>query len=70
MSKEENPYELFKKKIEAVLKAEPNGLTWTEIKRRLDLPQRVPNNKWVRSMETDIGLIRERRKGQLVWRLE
>ena len=70
MSEEENPYTLFMRKIETILKAEPDGLTWTEIKKRLNLPQRVPNNKWVRHMETDIGLIRERRKGQLIWRLK
>lgn len=69
MSEEESPYELFKRKIEAVLKAEPNGLTWAEIKRRLNLPQKVPNNRWVKSMEKDIGLIRERTKGKLIWRL-
>lgn len=69
MSSENTPYAEFKTKIEAILKAEPRGLTWTEIKKRLNLPQKVPNNKWVRMMETDIGLIRQTEKGRIIWRL-
>ena len=69
MIKETTPYNEFKTKIEAILKAEAKGLTWTEIKKRLNLPQKVPNNKWVRMMETDIGLIRQTEKGKIVWRL-
>lgn len=70
MSEQATSYEKFKTKIEAILKAEPEGLTWTEIKQRLNLPQRVPNNRWVRQMEEDIGLIRERIKGRIHWRLK
>lgn len=70
MSEEETPYKSFMRKIEAILRAEPNGLTWTEIKKRLNLPQRVPNNKWVRTMETDIGLVRQTEKGKTIWRLK
>jgi len=62
-------YEEFKKKIEEVLKGVPEGLTWTEIKQRLGLPQKVPNNKWVRMMEKDIGLIRAKEARGVVWRL-
>ena len=70
MSEQATPYEKFKIQIEAVLKAEPGGLTWTEIKQRLNLPQKVPNNRWVRQMEKDIGLTRERIKGKIRWRLK
>ena len=69
MSQEITPYDEFKTKIETILKAEPNGLTWTDIKKRLSLPQKVPNNKWVRMMETDIGLMRQTEKGKIIWRL-
>jgi len=62
-------YTEFRDKIAELLKSEPKGLTWTEIKRRLNLPQKVPNNLWVRMMEKDIGLIREKRGIKTIWRL-
>ena len=64
------PYKDFRDAIEKLLKAEPDGLTWSEIKTRLNLPQKVPNNKWVRQMEEDIGLIRERIRGRVHWKLK
>lgn len=70
MSEQVTPYEKFKIQIEAVLKAEPKGLTWTEIKQRLNLPQRVPNNQWVRKMEKDIGLTRTKEARGIVWRVK
>lgn len=69
MNSENTSYDVFKTKIEAILKAEPKGLTWTEIKKRLNLPQKVPNNKWVRMMEDDIGLKRQTEKGRIIWRV-
>ena len=70
MSEEESPYKSFMRKIEAILKAEPDGLTWTEIKKRLNLPQKVPNNRWVRQMEGDIGLTRTKETKGIVWRIK
>ena len=70
MSEQVIPYEKFKTQIEAILKVEPEGLTWTEIKQRLNLPQRVPNNQWVRKMEKDIGLKRTRQARGIVWRVK
>jgi antitoxin component of MazEF toxin-antitoxin module len=65
-------YEEFRDKIESLLKSEPNGLSWTEIKQKLKLPQRVPNNLWVRTMDKDIGLIRkfDNASGKTIWRLK
>lgn len=64
-------YKKFKKQIEEALRAEPKGLTWTEIKNKLGMSQKVPNNKWVRMMEKDIGLIREAVKDRgIVWKLK
>jgi len=65
-------YEEFRDKIAELLKREPQGLNWTEIKKRLNLPQKVPNNLWVRMMENDIGLIRklDSRTGKVIWRLK
>jgi hypothetical protein len=70
MSEQIAPYEKFKIQIEAVLKAELGGLTWTEIRTKLSLPQKAPNNKWVRLMEKDIGLTRVKEKRGTVWKLK
>jgi predicted Zn-ribbon and HTH transcriptional regulator len=53
-------YEIFKNKIRDTLRSSGEPLTWTEIRTLSQLPQTVPNNQWVRRMEEDIGLQRER----------
>jgi len=69
---EKIPYEKFRDQIAELLKAEPHGLSWTEIKEKLKLPQKVPNNMWVRMMEIDISLTREldAKTGKTIWRLK
>jgi len=63
-------YEDFRTAIERALIEAGKPLTWSDIKQRAGLPQKVPNNKWVRQMEIDIGLIREKGKdGRMLWRL-
>ena len=64
------PYEEFRDHIKELLENEEEGLSWTEIKAKLKLPQKVPNNLWVRMMEKDIGLIREKVGTKTVWRVE
>src|SRR5438445_7112162 len=54
-------YEQFRDKIRHALQYKDNGMTWTQVRRFLSLDQVVPNNKWVRRLERDIGL--ERIKG-------
>ncbi len=61
-------YEEFRDKILKLL-THSDGLTWTEIRDKLDLPQVVPNNKWVRQMESDIHLIRVRDPKGIVWKI-
>jgi hypothetical protein len=65
-------YKEFRDKIRALLKSEPSGLPWTEIKRELKLPQKVPNNLWVRTMDKDIGLVRkfDNTTGKTIWKLK
>lgn len=53
-------YEAFRDAIKRTLEKEGAPLTWTEIRTLAGLPQKFPNNKWVRQMEKDIGLTRER----------
>jgi len=64
-------YEEFKMSIKNLLERYPiNGLSWTQIRDKLNYSQRVPNNKWVKNLEKDAGLIRIKRGKDMVWRLE
>ena len=49
----------FRSKIKNTLEAS-GPITWTEIRTIAKLPEKFPNNKWVRRMEQDIALKRER----------
>lgn len=51
-------YEDFKNKLYELLN-ENFGLTWNEIKKRLNIEQAVPNNKWVSDLEKEIELRRK-----------
>jgi hypothetical protein len=66
---EKMSYEEFKGIIKNSLQGS-KALTWTEIrKKNPQLYQKWPANQWVTQLERDIGLIRERIKGKMVWRL-
>ena len=63
-------YQEFRDKIKTTLKESDRPLTWTEVRTIAGLPQMLPNNQWVRRMESDIRLTRERdKKGMIHWRL-
>jgi len=60
-------YDTFRDKIKQVLR-KSGSLTWTEIRTNAKLPQAFPNNKWVRRLEVDIGLKRNKDKhGIIKW---
>ena len=62
-------YEEFRDKIQQTLR-ELGTLTWTEIRTTAKLPEKFPNNKWVRRMEQDIRLKREKDShGIIKWSL-
>lgn len=63
-------YQEFRDKIRDALLYSDHGLTWTELRDHLKLEQVVPNNKWVRQMESDIGLIRVKDIRGVVWRVK
>ena len=64
-------YEDFRDVIRRTLKSATSPLTWTEIRTNAKLPQMFPNNQWVRRMEKDIKLVRQRdAHGIIQWRLE
>ena len=69
-SVEKMTYEEFRDRIKRSLQYNDRGMTWTQIRTQLKLDQVVPNNKWVRRMEKDMGLIRVKGKdGIVLWRI-
>lgn len=63
-------YEEFRDGVQKALTDADRPLTWTEIRTITGLPQRFPNNKWVRRLEGDLGMKRERTKGGMIhWQL-
>jgi len=60
----------FKKSIKNILERHPAGLTWSQIRDKLNLPQKYPNNQWVRKLEQDIGLKRVSVGSELLWSSE
>jgi len=63
-------YQHFVNAIAETLREANRPMTWTEIREEAGLQQKFPNNRWVRKMEEDIGLIREKTKaGKTMWRL-
>jgi hypothetical protein len=64
-------YEAFSRAIANALREAGKPITWTEIRTAAHLPQAFPNNKWVRRLESDIGLKRERdAHGIIHWHIE
>ena len=63
-------YNEFREKIQKSLEYRDDGATWTELRDQLALEQVVPNNKWVRQLEKDIGLKRIRDMRGVVWRIK
>ena len=62
-------YDVFRDKIVEVLR-QTSPLTWTEIRTKASLPQKFPNNEWVRRLERDIGLDRNKdAHGIINWQL-
>jgi DNA-directed RNA polymerase subunit RPC12/RpoP len=63
-------YESFRDKIQQTLKQASGPLTWTEIRTTAKLPEKFPNNKWVRRLEADIALQRKKdTHGIIMWSL-
>lgn len=63
-------YAEFRDQTQKVLRRAAKPITWTEIRTAAGFPQLYPNNAWVRRMERDINLVRERDPhGIMQWRL-
>ena len=64
-------YSDFKETVRRILGQAGKSLTWTEIRTIGELPQLFPNNRWVKQLENDIGLRRNRdNHGIIRWYLE
>ena len=66
----EPSYEEFKSKVLTLLESKQQGFIWQEVKEKLDLVQKVPNNKWVRKLEKEINLRRKKYGGAIHWYLD
>jgi hypothetical protein len=63
-------YVEFRNAIEEELLQSDAGLTWAELKERLNLPYKQPCPEWVKRMEEEVGLSRVRGTGRAyVWRI-
>jgi hypothetical protein len=63
-------YEEFRDGIEQALSRRRAGLTWQQLRTRLNLPYKQPCPSWVRRLEQDIGLRRSGGSGRaLVWKV-
>lgn len=62
-------YEDFRDRIQQTLQ-QSGPLTWTEIRTSAKLPEKFPNNQWVRRLEHDIALKRNKNaSGIIIWKV-
>ena len=60
----------FRDLIQKELRRNPAGLTWAELRQRLDLPYDRPCPTWVQQMSREVGLSRSKGSGRAhLWRL-
>lgn len=59
----------FRASIENELRRNPEGLTWNQIKVRLNLPYSVPCYTWLYRLEREIGLTRIKEGRSMIWKL-
>jgi hypothetical protein len=63
-------YVHFRDLIRDELKRHPAGLTWAQLRARLDLPYDRPCPTWTKQLEQEIRLSRARGAGRsMVWKL-
>lgn len=61
----------FRQAILSELRRNRSGLTWPQLRERLDLPYRSPCYEWLRRMEREDRLVRKPGDGRaLVWKVE
>ena len=63
-------YLCFKESVEKVLKDTEEPMTWGEIKEIAGLRHYRPQSAWVTRLETEIGLVRNRKSGEVLWSIK
>jgi len=64
-------YTEFRDLIQAELRQHPDGLTWLELKTRLNLPYERPCQTWIGELEKDIRLSRVKGTGRAyLWKIQ
>lgn len=63
-------YSDFKNKLVELLNTNGEGFTWQEIRKKFNMGQIVPNNKWVSQLENEIGLKRRKEGAITYWYLD
>jgi len=64
-------YTEFRDQIQQELRRDPSGITWVELKDRLNLPYKTPCPTWVHRLENEIALIREKGLGRaFIWKVK
>src|ERR1051326_6043433 len=60
----------FRDRIRQGLHHRPDGWSWAELQKRLQLPYSRPCRTWIRRMESEIGLYRTRTSGrEFIWKI-
>jgi hypothetical protein len=65
-----NAYVEFREKIKTALQGEWDGLTWNQLKKKAEIEQTYLCYTWVRQLENEIGLTRERSGRKVYWKLK
>jgi len=61
----------FRDAVSKELGRVPSGLTWAALRKRLKLPYHSPCPEWVKQMQGEIGLLRERdAERAFTWKLK
>lgn len=63
-------YPAFKKAVENVLSHTEEPISWSEIKELAELRCYKPPAVWVEMLESEIGLIRNKKDGDTVWSIK
>ena len=63
-------YTKFREKVKKALLGEKNGLTWSQLKKKGEIKQTYLCYTWVKELEAEIGLARERRGRCVYWKLK
>ena len=63
-------YDKFKNQIYTALQANPDGLSWKELRNTLNLPYEIPCQTWINQLVDEIQLIRSKGESRAyIWKI-